>query len=188
MLVHHLYELDGLFLLSFVVLKVFAEIEKILEEVDSGLKGARWPIMPFEDRRIDEDINIFRLDLRIPSVLQLSSFVIPDDSLEKLIGVALHALEVLDILIQGRTLHVLIMLPHLLHQLVVVFDHWLQDRHFRLADVLLDGLHVEVVEVGEVEVELADLLHCLSEVVVLEVAMEDDEVADLRDLDGWQGT
>ena len=41
---------------------------------------------------------------------------------------------------------------------------------------------------GEVEVELADLLHCLSEVVVLEVAMEDDEVADLRDLDEWQGT
>lgn len=40
----------------------------------------------------------------------------------------------------------------------------------------------------EIEIQLADLLDCISEVVVLEVAMEDYEVANLRDLDRWQST
>lgn len=40
----------------------------------------------------------------------------------------------------------------------------------------------------KVEVDFADLFNCLSEIVILEVAMEDDEVANLWDLDGWQST
>lgn len=40
----------------------------------------------------------------------------------------------------------------------------------------------------EVKVEFADLFDCLSEIVILEVAMEDYEVANLWDLDRWEST
>lgn len=126
MFIHHLNKLYSFFLLFFVVLKVLTEIEKILKEVDSGLKRTRGSIMSFENRRINLDINIFRFYLGVPSIFHLSKFIILDDSLEKLISVALQTLILLNILIQSRTLNVLIMLSHLLHQFIVILDNWLQ--------------------------------------------------------------
>lgn len=152
MLIHHLYKLYSFFLLFFVVLKVLTEIEKILKEIDSRLKRARLSIMSLEYWRIDLNVNIFLLYLRIPPIFHLSKLIILDDSLEKLIRITLKILIVLNILIQSWTLYVFIMLSHILHQFIVILDNWFQHRDFCLTDVFLDRLHVEVIEMCEVEI------------------------------------
>ena len=71
------------------------------------------------------------------------------------------------------------MLVEQLHEALIVLDYWLQYLYLLLGDVLLNRFHVEVEEVREVEVQPADVLHRVPNVVLLQVAVKDDVVADL---------
>lgn len=69
---------------------------------------------------------------------------------------------------------------------VLILEYFLQDLDLSLANDLLLRNHVEVVEMAEVETELTAFLQPLQQIVLVQVRVEHDVVAQLRNLSqGW---
>ena len=80
------------------------------------------------------------------------------------------------------------MTVHLFQKFSIVLNNRFEYLYLGFFDVFLQRFHVEVVEMGKVEVELAHILNRLTQVIILQTAVENYVVAELRDLCDFKGT
>ena len=76
------------------------------------------------------------------------------------------------------------MTVHLFQKFGIVLNNRFEYLYLSFFDVFLQRFHVEVVEMGKVEVELAHILNRLTQVIILQTTVENYVVAELRDLCG----
>lgn len=92
--------------------------------------------------------------------------------------------EILKVEIQAGQINIFVVTVHLFQKFGIVLNNRFEYLYLGFFDVFLQRLHVEVVEVGKVEVELAHILNRLTQVIILQTAVENYVVAELRDLCG----
>lgn len=131
--------------------------------------------------------DVIGLDLEVDHVRDVLGAVHADvvphvglvgDGLDLLAEVLLDAVQHLSLVVS----------VHVFQELELVAGDKLELLDLVLADDLFEGVEVEVEAVGEVEAELAGLLDGLAEVVLLELVVEDQVVAELWHLGGQLGT
>ena len=92
--------------------------------------------------------------------------------------------EILKVEIQAGQINIFVVTVHLFQKFGIVLNNRFEYLYLGFFDVFLQRFHVEVVEMGKVEVELAHILNRLTQVIILQTAVENYVVAELRDLCG----
>ena len=92
--------------------------------------------------------------------------------------------EILKVEIQAGQINIFVVAVHLFQKFGIVLNNRFEYLYLGFFDVFLKRFHVEVVEVGKVEVESAHILNRLTQVIILQTAVENYVVAELRDLCG----
>ena len=92
--------------------------------------------------------------------------------------------EILKVEIQAGQINIFVVTVHLFQKFGIVLNNRFEYLYLGFFDVFLKRFHVEVVEVGKVEVESAHILNRLTQVIILQTAVENYVVAELRDLCG----
>lgn len=70
----------------------------------------------------------------------------------------------------------------IIEELFLILGDLFEDSDLIFADDLFEGVHVEIVQVSKIKIQSGGVLDCLDEVVVFEVLVEDDVVAELGNL------
>ena len=92
--------------------------------------------------------------------------------------------EILKVEVQTGQINIFVVAVHLFQKFSIVLNNRFEYLYLGFFDVFLQRFHVEVVEMGKVEVELAHILNRLTQVIILQTAVENYVVAELRDLCG----
>lgn len=201
MLIHKFDEFNCFLFLILMECNLLADVEEVVEEGESGFKG--WcDSITLKEAIIVLQCDVFTFDFRQFSILRLNSLIIYNDITSKGIPRSWPFRRLIDIQIEAGKADTAVVFSHFWDKLSIIDLNGFDDLYlisstwvllflpksphlylyFSFGDILLEWLHVEVVEMCEVEVQLAHLLDCLTEIVSFQTAMEHNVIAQLRDL------